>query len=436
VLELAKKHGTIHDELQNRFSTTDQRITKLETAITRFRPKYRDYDDYDYCSDTEDVVCKLIDDVRTIADDPVQAMRLLVKIFEKDSEVMESANQYEDSIGEVFTNDATNLFEELAKQIDDKKYIEDILYKLLPYDDYGTRMDLEKNIKRSLPVANIKSLAQRLCHSERKTAGNYGLSSTRSLVQRLLETISDPAFTAETLLLFDGKETPERCFDTGKAYFTAKNYLKAKEWFDKLPANQPSNKRNQQELLEMLKVIHAKRQDKPALAETLRELLKYKRTKGNFTALVKAVGEKGRATLIEEQVAEVSKNSKSKGISYKDVEFLTAIGAVDVAENLLWRRLSVLPSHSSWGNEPLSMAKLMESKKRPLIATAIYRKIIDDILTAAKSKDYPTAILCMKALSQLAPTIKNWQSLDSHEKYVEKLRAKFPKRPSFWSDVK
>ena len=183
----------------------------------------------------------------------------------------------------------------------------------------------------------------------------------------------------------------------------------------------------------MLKVIHAKRQDKPALAETLRELLKYKRTKDNFAALVKAVGEKERATLLAEQVAEVS---KTKGVSYKNIEFLTDIGAVDAAENLLWQRLSMLPAHSSWGNEPLRLAKLMESKKRALIATAIYRKMIDDVLTAAKSKDYPTAILCMKALGQLAPTIKNWQSLDTHATFVEKLRAKFPKRPSFWSSIK
>jgi len=66
-------------------------------------------------------------------------------------------------------------------------------------------MDLEINIKRFLPIANIKSLAVRLCSSERKKEGGYGLSSTRRLVERLLEAVGDPKFTAETLLLFDGK---------------------------------------------------------------------------------------------------------------------------------------------------------------------------------------------------------------------------------------
>ena len=126
MLELAKKHGTVRDELKDRFSTTDQRIAKLETTITQFRPQYRGYRGHG--SNVEKQVRKLIDSVRHDVDDPVQAMKLLVKIFEKDGAVCESG---EDAMGEVFTCDATELFEELAKRIDDKKYIEDILYKLL-----------------------------------------------------------------------------------------------------------------------------------------------------------------------------------------------------------------------------------------------------------------------------------------------------------------
>jgi len=111
VLELAKKNDAVRSALEDRFSTADQRIVKLETAITRFRPSPGHCDGYGD-SDTENAVRKLVEDVRKVADDPVQAMGLLVKIFEKDTVVMESANEYEDAMGEVFSNDATELFEE------------------------------------------------------------------------------------------------------------------------------------------------------------------------------------------------------------------------------------------------------------------------------------------------------------------------------------
>jgi len=89
-----------------------------------------------------------------------------------------------------------------------------------------------------------------------------------------------------------------------------------------------------------------------------------------------------------------------------------------------------------WGQEPVMLAKLMESKKCSLVATVICLKLIESTLNAGKSKYYPTAISYMNIIAKLAPTIKNWKSIDPHTIFVEKLRAKFPNRPSFWPNIK
>lgn len=426
ILQLAKKHEGVHADLEDRFSTTHQKFSKLETAISRFRPSPSHYDDYD--TGTEEQVRQLIADVWKTVDDPRVAMDLLVRIFEKDTEVMESANQYEDAIGDVFSHDATKLFGELAKKIDDKKHIEDVLFRLItPLDDYGTRDDLIENIHNYLPVSNIKNIASRLIDLPRQKKDTYGYSSSRTLLRRILESIGDPIFFEETLLAFEGSETPKMCVDVAKIWFSAKNYIKAQQWIEKIP---DENNRRQTECLEMLKAIQAKRKDKSGLAETTRELLKTKRTKENFETLIKAVGEKQRTVELAGQIAEIEKH---KTASYRDVEFLVAVGATDAAEEYLWHRL---PGMSMWGHEPIMLAKLMESKKRPLVATVIYRKLIENTLNAGKSKNYPIAISYMNIIAKLAPTIKNWKSIDPHTTFVEKLRAKFPNRPSFWPNIK
>ena len=206
-----------------------------------------------------------------------------------------------------------------------------------------------------------------------------------------------------------------------------KNYIKSQQWINKIP---DGNNYRRTERLEMLKVILAKRKDKSGLAETTRELLKINRTKENFETLIKAPGEKQRGVVLAEQVAEIE---KSKTISYRDVEFLTAVGATDAAEEYLWHRLSGL---SLLGRESIMLAKLMESKKRPLIATVIYRKLIVGILASGKSKHYPPAIFYMNIIARLVPTITDWGSVESHTTFVENLRKKFPNRPSFWPNVK
>ena len=426
VLQLAKKHANVQNDLEDRFSTTNQKFVKLETAISRFRPSPSHYDDYD--SGMEDQVRQLIADVRKTVDDPLVAMDLLVRIFEKDTEVMESASEYEDSISDVFMDDATGLFGELAQKIDDKKHIEDVLFRLVtPFDDYGTRDDLITNIRNYLPVSNIRNIASRLIDLPRQKAETYGYAGSRALIRRILETIGDPVFFEETLLAFEGNETPEMCVDAARAWFNAKNYIKARQWIEKIPDGSNSGKT---ECLEMLKVIQAKRKDKSGLAETARELLKTRRTRENFETLIKAVGEKQRTAELAGQIADIGKN---KTVSYRDVEFLTEVGATDAAEEYLWHRL---PGLSMWGREPVMLAKLMESKKCPLIATVIYRKLIENTLDAGRSKDYPAAISHMNTITKLAPTIKNWKSIDPHTTFVEKLRAKFPNRPSFWPNVK
>ena len=423
ILQLAKKYGSVRADLEERFSTADQKLIKLKTAISRFRPTPSYYGD----SETDEEVSELISGIRKTVVDPKTAMDLLVRIFEKDREVMESANEYEYTIGDVFLYDATKFFGELARKIDDKKYVEDILLQLIPYDEYGTRDDLIKDIRRFLPLANIKNLATRLIDSPCKKTGNYGCSSTRTLIRRLLGTVGEPAFFEEILLAFDGSETPEMCVDVAKAWFGAKSFIKAQEWLDKIPDENMCRRR---ERLEMLKVIQAKRKDKSGLADTARELLKTNRTKENFDALIKAVGEKRREDELAEQCKMIE---QSKTISYCDVEFMTSVGATDAAEEYIWRRLSKL---TMWGREPFNLAKLMESKKRPLIATILYRKLIESILASGKSKNYAAAISYMGILTKLAPTITDWKSFDSHKTFIEKLREKFPNRPSFWPKIK
>ena len=430
VLELAKKHDAVKSELVNRFSTTDERFVRLEKSIRYFSSSSNEYG-YDYYGDTgtEDEVLELIKGINALDDKPEVALELLALLFEKDEEVMENANQYEDSIGEVFTNDATDLFGKLVRKIENKKLVEDILFRLLPRDDYGTRMDLIKHTHFYLPKASLKNLIERFVAMRSKTSlGTYGHLSLRVLLKDLLSQCKDPAYFESTLLEFDGKENSELCFEVARSWFEAKNYLKAHDWLQKI---QKMDVNLKSECLEMLRVIHAKRKDKSALADTNREIFARKRNKENFQNLLKVIGNAKRESVLAEAIKEIE---KQKDISCDNVDFLVSVGAVDTAEDYLWRRLSSFSR--LYGYQPNTLARMMQKAKRPLIATALFRSMVETILNAAKSKDYPTAIAYMNELHKLAQQIKDWKKLKPHKEYVAALKEQYPKRPSFWPKVK
>lgn len=426
VLGLAQKYDGVKTDLIDRFSTTDERFVRLEKSIRNFRPGYsRDYEGYD----TEDQVRNLIDGVSSLDDKPESALELLALIFEMDNAVMENASEYEDETGDVFSDDATERFGELAQKIENKNFVEDILFRLLPHDDYGTRSDLIRNTHEYLPKTNLKNLIERFVTLRlKRETGTYGMSSLRSVVKDLLSQYADPAYFESTLLEFEGKEKPENCFDIGKAWFEAKDYTKAFDWLQKIPETHTHRK---PERLEMFRVIHTKRKDKSALADTAREIFAQKRNKANFQNLLKATGADKRESVLAEAIKDIEKNRE---ISCEDVNFLVSVNAVDAAEDYLWRRHAKFSSvYGSWAQ--ISLIQLMESKKRPLIATVFYRQLVDAILKAAKSKDYPNAIKYMETLKKLSGTIKDWKKIKPHDQYLAELKEQYPKRPSFWPHI-
>lgn len=426
VLELSRKHRNIQNELRDRFSTTDERFVRLEKSIQHFKPNNSDHH---YCGDgTEDRVRKIVDGIGTLDDKPEAALELLALLFEKDDYVMENAGDYDDCNGEVFTNDATDLFGELAQKITNKILVENVLFQLLPHDNYGTRTELIKNTHTYLHKSNLKNLIERFVAMRSQTkAGSFDRSSHRHMINELLSQCNDAAYYESTLLAFDKKETPELCFDIARSWFAAKDYLRAYDWLQKIPETDASRK---SERLEMLMVIHSKRKDAVALADTAHEVFARRRSKENFQKLLDVIGSDKRNSVLAEAINEIEKRRE---VSSDDVDFLVSVGAVDEAENYLWQRISRLSK--LYGETPYHLARLMASKKRPLLATVIFREMVEYILHSARSKDYPKGISYMNALQKLTKEIDDWKKIKPHDEYVAVLKEQYPRRPSFWPRI-
>lgn len=429
VLELACKYPEIHDELLNRFSSTDERVVRLETNIRHFKPSSC-CDDYDYYGDSkiQEEISRLLNDIEKLVDTPEQAMEFLVQLFEKDTEVMENADQDDVCVGDVFSYDATELFGKLVKKIENKKFIEDILYKLLPHDNYGTRMDLIDNCRNYIPKDNFKSLIERFATSySRLDANNYAGTSMYNLLKRLLGQYQDSQLFESIFSKLHSPVSPNDCFEIASAWFESGDHQNAFDWLKKIPDTSLWRKLDR---LKMLRVIYAKKKAKKEIVDTEYAIFALERNRENFQKLVKVVGtEKGKSVLTDV----ISQIEKEKQVSYDNVSFLVSVGAVVEAEEYIWRRYSKI--NSLYDSTALDIAKLMGSQKCYLIATVFYRQLVYNTLKSARSKDYPRCISFMKTLHRIAGKIHDWKNLDQHEQFVTSLKEQFPRRPSFWPHI-
>ncbi len=79
-------------------------------------------------------------------------------------------------------------------------------------------------------------------------------------------------------------------------------------------------------------------------------------------------------------------------------------------------------------------AQLIEGK-HPLAATLLRRAMIEDTLNGAKSSRYKHAARHLLECSSLAPRVQDFGAFQTHEAFVQHLRAKHGRKVGFWTQV-
>ena len=79
-------------------------------------------------------------------------------------------------------------------------------------------------------------------------------------------------------------------------------------------------------------------------------------------------------------------------------------------------------------------AQLVEGKY-PMAATLLRRAMIEDTLNGAKSTRYKHAARHLLECASLAPSIQDYGSVETHESFVGRLRAKYGRKTGFWGQL-
>jgi 3-methyladenine DNA glycosylase/8-oxoguanine DNA glycosylase len=74
----------------------------------------------------------------------------------------------------------------------------------------------------------------------------------------------------------------------------------------------------------------------------------------------------------------------------------------------------------------------MEKDGRMLIATIIYRALLDSILRRAESKYYTHGVRYLKKFDKLSETISDWRGVAPHVAYLTALRRDHGRKSAFW----
>lgn len=118
---------------------------------------------------------------------------------------------------------------------------------------------------------------------------------------------------------------------------------------------------------------------------------------------------------------------------HRALAFLISWPALEKAAELVQERQAEIDGDHY---ELLAAAAEALTEKHPLAATILLRAMIDFALNTARIKRYPHAARHLIECGRLANRIEDFAGLESHERYVARLRNDHGRKTSFWSKVR
>jgi hypothetical protein len=414
ILKLSNRYDGLNHSLHMLMGEKKEFLKQFYKSLSQFSDSKRFYawnesDQLD--SDLEEMLFNLEQGV----EDPKDGLLGLKAFFEHDEYFVESSHDF---TGIPFDITAVNLFIKYSHMIEDKNWVFGLVTDLLENDQYHVRACLSEKLHEFLPEEFLrKKINEFFIAPEKSKLEAFVLSDiARGLI--------DPVLFERANALSNHLDKDHINLEVGELWLNKGDPQTAIKYLENISTDKF---REEKLLLEAYRLTDNKEKEKTLLWK----FFKNEQTKESFDSLIKVEGEDKYQSILQEEIQKISKSLKLTG---HHVTFLLAMGLCEEAENYIWERVAQLDGDNYC--ELARWAESFEENKRYLVATKIYRELIDSILKRAYSKSYHHGVDYLKKLEEFESYIFNWRPIESHCVYFEKIKKDHSRKSSFWSQYK
>jgi len=367
----------------------------------------------------------LLQDLKAGVADPLTGVEQVASFYKADTTVFEMCDDSSGTIGDVFRYTAKELFVDYASQCADKKRIADIILKLNQKDNYGIRDTLIDCAGECLGEPVIRTMIATLQKRADKENDEYGKRHHLMLIESLARQIKDAKLFEKTRIASWGTLSAAAYIDIARVYLEGGDIETAHSWLKKIPAGESFQAYERDQLL---LEIYRKQGNTEKLTDLLYRKFRDHHCIDTLQALVDVIGHDKRDEVVADEVVQILESSTFRE---SDAEFLIATGRIDEAEAYLLHRAGQFDG--SYYGSLLPLVEVLESKKRPLVASLLYRSLLVSILERGYTKAYSHGVRYLKKLDILAMAITDWKDHDHHEAFKARIRQDHGRKRSFWS---
>ena len=423
LIELATRDEAADDLLELMIATPMENIKRFKAKLSRIK-RSRRFISWGESAGFARGLKTLLQDLKAGMADPCSGAELVAAFYETDKGVFDNCDDSSGHVGDVYRYDARELFVEYAVRCADKKWLGEMVLKLNRKDNYGVRDALIDCASQYLPESNIRNMIFSLQDLADKEREEYNKRHLLYLIESLARQIKDAPLFERTRIAAWSKLPTAACVDIAQVYLESGDARTALSWLERIPEKDTFQASERDQLLFE---IYGMLGDTDKQAQTGWRSFRRFRGADSLKKLLAIIGQGNRDNVIAGEVAAIV---EKKTLILQDAGFLIEIGRMDEAEAYLIDRADQL--NGDFYESLLPLAVTMEKNRRALVASVLYRALLDSILRRAQTKTYPHGVRYLKKLDKLAASISDWRAIEDHAAYLEHLRQKHGRKTSFW----
>ena len=426
VLDIGYKSEVGYEKIQRAISKPSQNIKRFRQRFNEIKNSEETYWSWSEVDAFAEELSDLLQDVKQGASSPEEGIGLVSDFFESDEFVFEMADDSNGTIGDVYRSDALDLFVAFAKKCKNKQVVIESVTKLAMNDDYGVRDCLIDEAHRFLDSKKLKELFDFISktYPQKKDFRNLALES---LAKQMKDA---PLFEKLIRESFDKEISGPLLVEIAEVYFESGNFEKAQSLIDKYP-NSNENAFRCSKKIDLQKKLFKATNKRTHLKKLLMNEFKQYYSESSLKELLQVVGTDKKKELCLMATADILKNEDWSGSLA--LFLIDSCKAFDDAEKYILKHVDSLDGEYYFYLLPI--AEKMESKKKYLMASLVYRALLDSILDRGKSKYYYHGIKYLKKLDHLKKSIKNWSRFPSHSQYFLGIKEEHGRKRAFWSNI-
>ncbi|MBD3332573.1 hypothetical protein GF356_06965 [candidate division GN15 bacterium] len=367
----------------------------------------------------------LLDEIHRVAESPRQGVELVAVFIQTDSAVLGHADDSNGSIGDVYRIFACDSFVRHASECEDKEWLYNIVLKLFMNDEFGVRDSLIAAAARFLPESHLRRMVDEFWPLGEKEAGELKRYHWYLAIESIAKQLKDPLLFEKASRARRPELSTAAHRNIAEVYFECGYPLVALQWLDKVSPEETFQLDEREQLL--LKVL-TELGEKGRAEDIAWSIFRRFRSEARLSLLLSVIGEAERQRVIDDEARAIA---QSPGLDHVNVAFLLELERFDDAERYIEERSGQLDGDYYY--QLLPWAKTFEKQGRFLVASIIYRALLESILRRAKSKYYTYGVRYLRKLDDLAPHIDDWDGQPDHDDYKVNLRLEHKLKRSFWA---